>query len=213
MPRTAKLKTLTTKTESVRDIRAEGKETMRTGLLDIASDMLEKHGPNALSMRRIAEQAGCSTTVLYTLFGGKEGLAEGLYLEGFRRLREALEKVKEKNALEQLKRLNRTYRQVALQNPTYYAVMFGNPIPEYRPSSSSQLVAWESIKPLMNAIEQCVNEKKFKKGNVEMMAMELWAIAHGLVSVELAGYFPGQKTLADEMHEKAMNDMIRAWSV
>jgi hypothetical protein len=42
--------------------------------------------------------------------------------------------------------------------------------------------------------------------------MELWTIAHGLVSVELAGYFPGKSSLADDMHEKAMNDMIRAWS-
>jgi AcrR family transcriptional regulator len=206
MPRTVQSKVL-------RDIRAEGKDAMRRGLLDIASQVLEKEGPNALSMRRIAEQAGCSTTVLYTLFGGKEGLADGLYLEGFRRLHEALENVKEKNALEQFKSLNRTYRQVALENPTYYAVMFERPIPEYRPSIKSKQVAWESIKPLMKTIQQCIKQGHFKKGNAEIMAMELWTIAHGLVSVELAGYFPGKTNLADTMHEKALDDMVRAWSV
>jgi AcrR family transcriptional regulator len=205
MPRTIQSKIL-------RDIRAEGKEAMRRGLLDIASGVLEQEGPNALSMRRIAEKAGCSTTVLYTLFGGKEGLADGLYLEGFRRLREALEAVKEKNVLEQLKRLNRTYRQVALKNPTYYAVMFERPIPEYRPSEESKQVAWKSMGPLIKTIQQCIRQGHFKKGNADMMAMELWTIAHGLVSVELAGYFPGKSSLADDMHEKTMNDMIRAWS-
>jgi AcrR family transcriptional regulator len=205
MPRTVQSKIL-------RDIRTEGKEAMRRGLLDIASQVLEKEGPNALSMRRIAEQAGCSTTVLYTLFGGKEGLADGLYLEGFRRLREALDKVKEKNALEQLKSLNRTYRQVALKNPTYYAVMFERPIPEYRPSIESKQVAWGSLGPLIKTIQQCIQQGLFKKGNAEIMAMELWTIAHGLVSVELAGYFPGKTSLADDMHEKALDDMIRAWS-
>jgi AcrR family transcriptional regulator len=212
MPRTVKIKPAKTKTDSTRDIRAEGKEAMRLGLLDIASQVLEREGPNALSMRHIAEQAGCSTTVLYTLFGGKEGLADGLYLEGFRRLREALEKVKEKNALEQLKSLNRTYRQIALLNPTYYAVMFERPIPEYRPSNESRLVAWGSLEPLINTIQLCITQGQFKKGNAEMMAMELWTIAHGLVSVELAGYFPGKTSLADAMHEKALDDMIRAWS-
>ncbi len=198
--------------KSARDIRAEGKEAMRLGLLDIASQVLEKEGPNALSMRGIAERAGCSTTVLYTLFGGKEGLADGLYLEGFRRLREALENVREENVLEQLKSLNRTYRQVALKNPTYYAVMFERPIPEYRPSIESKQVAWESIKPLMKTVQQCIKQGHFKKGNPEMMSMELWTIAHGLVSVELAGYFPGKTKLADDMHEKALADMICAWS-
>ncbi len=212
MSRTAKPKTIELKTDSTRDIRAEGKEAMRTGLLDIASQVLEQEGPNALSMRRITEQAGCSTTVLYTLFGGKEGLADGLYLEGFRRLREALDNVKEKNALEQLKSLNRTYRRVALENPTYYAVMFGQPIPEFRPSLESKQVAWESLQPLIKTIEICIKQRQFKKGNAELMAMELWTIAHGLVSVELVGYFPGKVSLADEMHEKALDDMIRAWS-
>jgi AcrR family transcriptional regulator len=206
MPRTSKIK-------AIRDIRAEGKEAMRLGLLDIASKLLEQEGPEALSMRRIAEQAGCSTTVLYTLFGGKEGLANELYLEGFRRLSEALETVKEKDALEQLKNLNRTYRQVALQSPTYYAVMFERPIPEYRPSNENQQRAWESLQPLIKAIQDCIDQNIFKKNDAEMMAMELWTIAHGLVSVELAGYFLGKTTLADDMHEKALDDMIRAWSV
>lgn len=201
-----------TKSKTLRDIRAEGKEAMRLGLLDIASQVLEKEGPNALSMRHIAEQAGCSTTVLYTLFGGKEGLAEGLYLEGFRRLQEALDNVREKSALEQLKNLNRTYRQVALENPTYYAVMFERPIPEYRPSNDNKQVAWGCLGPLIKTIQQCISQGHFRKGNAEMMAMELWTIAHGLVSVELAGYFPGKSTLADDMHEKALADMIRAWS-
>jgi AcrR family transcriptional regulator len=205
MPRTVKI-------DAARNIRAEGKEAMRRGLLDIASTLLEQEGPQALSMRRIAEQAGCSTMVLYTLFGGKDGLAKGLYLEGFRRLQEALENVKEKNGLEQLKSLNRTYRKVALQNPTYYAVMFERPIPEYRPSDEDKQKAWESLQPLIQTIQRCIDQKIFKKNHAEMMAMELWTIAHGLVSVELSGYFPGQTTLADEMHEKALEDMIRAWS-
>lgn len=198
-------------------IRQEAKDAMRFELLDVASELLEKEGPQALSMRRISEQAGCSTMMLYTLFGGKEGLAEGLYLEGFRRLQEALDAVSENDTLEQLKELNRTYRRVALANPTYYAVMFERPIAEYQPSEASRLVAWRSIQNLINALQICIDTGIFKtvkrqEKQAELMAMELWALTHGLVSVELSGYLKAKPDLASEMHEKALNDMIRAWS-
>jgi len=38
-------------------------------------------------MRRVADAAGCSTTVLHLLFRGGHGIVAGLYREGFDRLR------------------------------------------------------------------------------------------------------------------------------
>ena len=194
-------------------IREDAKEAMRLELLDIASELLEQEGPQALSMRRISEKAGCSTMMLYTLFGGKEGLAEGLYREGFRRLQEALDAVDEKDLLKHLKELNRTYRRVALENSAYYSVMFDKPIAEFQPGEESRLIAWQSIQNLINTIQTCINEKLFQDDNAEMMAMELWTLAHGLVSVELAGYLSEEAKLAGAMHEKAMDDLIKAWTV
>ena len=71
--------------------RQEGQLAVRRALLDAASRLLVEEGPQALSMRRVAAAAGCSTTVLYTLFGGKEGLADALYREGFARLTAAIQ--------------------------------------------------------------------------------------------------------------------------
>src|SRR5918993_359272 len=64
----------------------KGQEALRRALLDAASGLLLEEGPGALTMRRVAGAGGCSTTVLYTMFGGKEGLADALYREGFERL-------------------------------------------------------------------------------------------------------------------------------
>ncbi|MEI8238364.1 MAG: hypothetical protein WCI22_03000, partial [Actinomycetota bacterium] len=44
-----------------------------------------------ISLRRVAEAVNCSTTLLYSLFGGKDGLADELYLEGFARLKRAFD--------------------------------------------------------------------------------------------------------------------------
>jgi hypothetical protein len=38
-------------------------------------------------MRRIASEVGCSTSVRYTMFGGKAGVVEALWAGGFERLR------------------------------------------------------------------------------------------------------------------------------
>src|SRR3954462_9225422 len=70
--------------------RDRGSETLRRALLDTASRLLVKEGPSALTMRRLAAAAGCSTTVLYTTFGGKDGIAEALYREGFARFAKRL---------------------------------------------------------------------------------------------------------------------------
>src|SRR3954471_14451651 len=73
--------------------RDRGSETLRRALLDTASRLLVKEGPQALTMRRVAAAAGCSTTVLYTAFGGKNGIAEALYREGFARFSKKLASV------------------------------------------------------------------------------------------------------------------------
>ncbi|MFD6984458.1 TetR/AcrR family transcriptional regulator, partial [Streptomyces sp. NPDC059956] len=67
--------------------QAQGQEALRAALLDLAAQLLAAEGPSALTMRRIATAAGCSTTVLYRHFGAKDGIAEALYREGFARLR------------------------------------------------------------------------------------------------------------------------------
>ncbi len=52
----------------------------------------------------------------------------------------------------------------------------------------------------------------FQPGHAGTMATELRVAAHGLINVELAGYFPGRTASADAAHEGALDDLIRVWS-
>jgi AcrR family transcriptional regulator len=72
---------------------------------------------------------GCSTTVLYTMFGGKEGLADALSREGFERLRCRLDRVPDEDPLARLRALAHAYRANALAERAYYRVMFQRPSP------------------------------------------------------------------------------------
>src|SRR5918997_6172066 len=55
--------------------------------------LLSAEGPTQLTVRTVAARAGVSVQAVYTLFGGKPGLCEALFEEGFAALQTALDAV------------------------------------------------------------------------------------------------------------------------
>ena len=181
---------------------ARGDDELRTALLDQASELLSSEGPQALSLRRIATAVGCSTTVLYTVFGGKSGIAEALFREGFARFAARLASVAEDLApLERLIALSRAYRANALVERNYYGVMFGQSLPGFTPSDDALLQAAGTLDVLARQVRICMDAGIFA-GDPREITEVLWAAAHGAVSLELAGFFP------DEAIAKARFDAL-----
>jgi AcrR family transcriptional regulator len=170
------------------DAYAAGLQAQRQLLLDAASRLLETEGPEALTMRRIASEVGCSTSVLYSMFGSKAGIAEALWCEGFERLYAALSAVDGDDPLARLAAMGQIYRDSALHNQSYYGVMFGRPIPGFVPSEEAYEVSLRPLRLLTDAVETCVEAGVFRRVDPAHAARVLWAASHGVVSLELAGY-------------------------
>lgn len=168
--------------------QAAGKESLRRLLLDTASSLLDREGPDALTMRRIASEAGCSTSVLYTMFGGKAGIAEALWREGFARLTGALGEAAGVDPLQRLAAKGRAYRANALANRSYYAVMFQRPIPGFEPSPEAYQESLKPLHALAETVAECIRVGVFRTEDPMRIAGVLWAATHGAVSLELAGY-------------------------
>src|SRR5947207_9265011 len=93
----------------------------RQAILDAALRLLRDEGPEAMRVRRVAAAAGCSTMGVYTHFGGKDGLTEALWLDGFRRFGAAMAAVPRRGSpLLRVRRLLSAYRHWALAHSTYY---------------------------------------------------------------------------------------------
>lgn len=60
------------------EAKRAGRDAVADRLLDLADARLADEGPSALSMRRLANAAGCSTMVFYTAFENKAGLLDAL---------------------------------------------------------------------------------------------------------------------------------------
>jgi AcrR family transcriptional regulator len=159
-----------------------------TGILHAASELLAKEGADALTVRRIASHAGCSTMGVYTSFGGKDGVVDALFREGFELLRDRMSRVRATSSpLGDLRRCSQAYRAMALAHPTHYAVMFERVVAGYRPSDQSVEAAHRTLAVLEGRVERAIELGALPPGDPVAIAHSLWATAHGLVTLELHG--------------------------
>ncbi len=173
----------------------ESQDALRRTVLDTASELLVAEGPQALTMRRLAGAMGCSTTVLYTMFGAKDGIADALFREGFERLRRRLEAVPaDLPPMERLRGIGVAYRENALAERSYYGVMFEQALPGYRPPPESLALSRASLAVLTETVEACIAAGALRPADPQEVTEVLWAAVHGAVSLELAGRFPDLET-------------------
>lgn len=169
---------------------------MRTALVDAALTVLHRDGPAGLTVRGITQEAGCSTTGVYTYFGGKHGLVEAIFLQGFDSFDEAV-----RTGLEagDLLTAGRAYRRWALEHRTQYMVMFGRAVPDYVPSATARERARLSFGRLAEGVQRAVPGDDHAE-----RAYHLFATVHGYVMLEMAGMSGATESDADRRYEGAL---------
>lgn len=190
--------------------------SMRQGMLDAASRLLVEEGAAALTVRKVAEAVNCSTTLLYSLFGGKDGLSNALYLEGFARLKQdfiayeaQLAAEKKSTAIDRIWMYASNYHAYARRYPSYYMVMFGDAIAGFVPPLESRVSAWETFTPLIAEFELCMQEGSLPASSPGAAARLLWAAMHGVISLELKGYYL-KKEHPDELYHAAVRAVLHS---
>lgn len=159
-------------------------------LLDAAHKLLSEIGPDALTVRRIATEAGMSTMNVYSRFGGKDGVIDELYADGYRRMIDAVTSVPETDDVAaDLLAVADAYRKFAIENPTYYGIMLQSAVTGFEPSQGSIDLALGGLGSVIERVHR--GQEKGQLGTLGQNATEcaawLWATCHGLVSLELDG--------------------------
>lgn len=157
-------------------------------LLAAAHRLLTEQGPGALTVRRIATEAGMSTMNVYSRFGGKDGVVDRLYVSGFERLFAAVDAVAETDDPEaDLLAMAAAYRSFAHDHPSYYSVMFRTSVYDYSPSVEASEFALTGLTVFTGRVEEAQQRgavtTEYAAGEI---AASFWATCHGLVSLELA---------------------------
>lgn len=176
---------------------------MHVTLVNAALAVLQRDGAAALTVRNIAAEAGCSTTGIYTYFGGKHGLVEAIFVEGFDSFDRMVQPALFAN---DLPGAGRAYRQWALANHTQYMVMFGRAVPDFMASPQAQERALRSFQDLADAIARVAPGDDFFE-----RAYHVFATVHGYVMLELAGMGPPTRAGSDELYERALAALASVW--
>jgi AcrR family transcriptional regulator len=189
--------------------RSRDHSELRRELVDAGGRLLAAEGPAALSTRRVAQQAGVSTTAVYSLFGDKAGLVREMFLAGFERLAEAFAAVpRTGDGMADLLALGRAYRASALANPHLYELMFGRAVPEFQPDGQTGALIRPTFDALVAAAARCVEEGAFAPADPYDLAVRLNGLAHGLCSLELRGAL-GDADEARRHWDGAFGTMVR----
>ncbi|MCV7049167.1 TetR/AcrR family transcriptional regulator [Mycobacterium heidelbergense] len=190
--------------ETQRDVR--GVRDVRGEMLHAAVGLLDEHGPDALQTRRVAGAAGTSTMAVYTHFGGMRGLIAEVAEEGLRQFDAALTVPQTDDPVADLFVTGAAYRRYAIERPHMYRLMFGSTsahginapvrnvltltvaeIEQHYPSFAN-VVRPVHRSTLAGRITACSADDD---ATVVAVAAQFWALIHGFVMLELAGYYGG----------------------
>jgi len=158
----------------------------RTAILRAAIGIVQREGAGALTVRNVAAAAGCSTTGVYTYFGGKDGLVDAIFVDGFEKFDAALAAAAERlGPMDELYATGEAYRAWALANPTQYQVMFTRAVPDFLATDAALARASLSFDAHVARVARAIDSGDLAENDAVEIAMHVWATVHGYVMLEL----------------------------
>lgn len=157
-------------------------------IVEAACQLLATEGPEALTTRRIAAEAGTTTMTLYARFGDKDGVEQAVIVEGFTRLKAALERAakRSKEPIPGVIAVARSYRRFALENPAFYAAMFQRAGRSAPTTVEAHRLGTETFGVLAAVVQRAI-DADIVHDDVDLVARRVWAMCHGTVSLEFVG--------------------------
>lgn len=181
-------------------------------LVAAAHSLLAESGPEALTVRRIANAAGMSTMNVYSRFGGKDGVIDELYTDGYRRLLAEVDAIPTTDDIpHDLIEIALTYRSWAIVNPKYYAIMFRSAVPGFVPSPDAVQSARAGLSRLVERVRLAQERGDIHTEDdcpASQIATFLWATCHGMISLELDGV-NAESTDWDHLYRNGVRTAIR----
>lgn len=177
-------------------------ENTRDSVLNAALLLMEQQGDLSFSLRKLADAAHTSTMSIYTYFGNREGLYRALATRAFATfsndIEHALNEVPDQDVVQTLLRLADVYRQLALDHPSTFDLIFGGELGfdrvaplsdqfEGLPSPSQN--GYDAYGAFFRVFENGVRQRVFRSDvPVRLLMDSYWSQLHGLVVLERLGY-------------------------
>jgi AcrR family transcriptional regulator len=179
-------------------LRPEEVEAFRAGAVAAATRLFAERGYDAVTMRSLAAELGCSPMTPYRYFENKDELFAAVKTEAFRRFADRQEAAAAAAAdvADKLRRLERAYVGFAVDEPEAYRIMFELRQAPARHSPRLEAEQRRAFTQLRRVAEEAV-AAGLMQGDPLTVAHLLWAHVHGIVSLHLAGKLVVGRALED----------------
>jgi AcrR family transcriptional regulator len=153
--------------------------------------ILEAEGPEAVSMRRVAEAVGITPMAIYHHFPNREALLNSITDHEFAKFLGYIQRRIVSGSHERrLISVMEAYIDYALDRPRIFDYVFSQSRPTARryPEDFRQRRS-PTLNPLADQIADAMASGWMKKDDIWEVALELWAVTHGYVALYRAGRF------------------------
>lgn len=156
---------------------------LRRALIDAARHILETEGPEALSLRAVAREAGVSPAAPYHHFKDKNELLEAVADQGFDELADdlAMAFADGQKGRETLTRLGAAYAGFALSKRALYRVMVG--AARTRERLPAVIDGQAKVVRIMQDTIRLISPPGISEEELDLAGVTAWATIHGLIEI------------------------------
>jgi AcrR family transcriptional regulator len=181
----------------------------RERLLRVASQIIRRGGPEALTVRGLASETGVTTRAIYSLFSGLPELIAVLCTrsaEAMVRHHEAVPVTDD--PISELLPLALAYRSAALEQADLYEMLYTPTITDGRAAAEYPWQAQRTIGRVQDTIRRAILAGQLRPVDDHDLFQGLWAIVHGLTSLELRGVL-GRSEECDRIWRETITTHVR----
>ncbi len=162
-------------------------QTLREKVIKAAVKYVADNGPDGLSFRQIAADAGVSHQAPYHHFGDRSAIFGEIALEGFRKFATVMgASARADEDSENCVRLCERYVDFAIANKGHFRVMFRADLCQMHDSPETQKAADDAFATLLEAVSEMVGDSA-SIDEIRVQATAMWSLAHGLATLIIDG--------------------------
>ncbi|PPD45001.1 MAG: TetR family transcriptional regulator [Methylocystis sp.] len=169
--------------------------SLKQALVDAAIELLAEGGPSALTLTEAARRAGVTPAAPYRHFSGRDALLAELARQGFETFGERIEAAWDEgrpDAQAAMRAMCGAYLKFAREEPGLYAAMFGQAATLADPGAGG--AADHALEILWRAVVAWLQEAGAPAQGARHVAMQIWALAHGVAMLAISGHLDPCKT-------------------
>jgi AcrR family transcriptional regulator len=178
-------------------------------IASVALRLLEREGPEAVTMRQVAKAVGITPMAIYYHFANREALLKTVTDAEFDKLRSRIEEIRLRRGGNPLTRLNEmlaTYIDYALLQPRLFDYVFSKPRPDARRFPEDfRARRSPTLTPIADTVAAAMQAGDLKRDDVWEVTLALWAHLHGYLVLYLGGRFQ----LADDEFRQLCRRSVR----